>query len=74
MYLWGMYTKETSRDSSVGIAMGYGLDYRGSRVRFTAGDGNFSLHHSVRNGSGAHPASHPMNTRGSFPGGKAAEA
>jgi hypothetical protein len=45
-----------SRDSSVGIALGYGLDYRGSRVRFLAGAGNFSLHHRVQNGSGSHPA------------------
>jgi hypothetical protein len=57
-----------SRDSSVGIALGYGLDDRGSRVRFLAGAGNFSLHHRVQNGSGAHPASYPMGTRGSFPG------
>jgi hypothetical protein len=57
-----------SRDSSVGIA----LDDRGSRVRFPAagGAGNFSLHHSLQNGSGAHPASYPMGTRGFFPGGK----
>jgi hypothetical protein len=62
-----------SRDSSVGIALGYGLDDRGSMVRFPAGAGNFSLHHRcVQNGSGAHPASCPMGTRGSFPGGKAA--
>jgi hypothetical protein len=61
-----------SRDSSVGIALGYGLDDRGSRVRFPAGAGNFSLHHRIQNGSGAHPASYPMGTRGSFPGGKAA--
>jgi hypothetical protein len=45
------YTK--SRDSSVGIALGYGLDERGSRVRFPAGAGNFSLHHRIQNGSGA---------------------
>jgi hypothetical protein len=32
-----------SRDSSVGIALDYGLDGRGSRVRFPAGAGNFSL-------------------------------
>jgi hypothetical protein len=64
-----------SRDSSVGIALGYGLDDRDSRVRFSAGDGNFSLHHRVQNGSGAHPASYPMGTGGgSFPGGKAAGA
>jgi hypothetical protein len=63
-----------SRDSSVGIAMGYGLDDRGSGVRFPAEAGNFSLHHRVQNGSGAHPASYPMGTRGSFPGDKAAGA
>jgi hypothetical protein len=63
-----------SRDSSVGAALGYGLDDRGSRVRFPAGDGNFSLHHRVQNGSGPHPASSPVGTRGSFPGVKAAGA
>jgi hypothetical protein len=36
--------------------------------------GNFSLHHRVQNGSGAHPASYLMVTRGSFPEGKAAGA
>jgi hypothetical protein len=34
--------------------------------------GNFSLHHRVQSGSGAHPASYPTGTRGSFLGGKAA--
>jgi hypothetical protein len=64
-----------SRDnSSVGIAMGYGLDDRGSRVRFPTGAGNFSLHYRVQNGSGAHPASYPMGTKDSFSGGKAAGA
>jgi hypothetical protein len=63
---------EKSHDSSVGTALRYGLDYRGSRIRFPAGAGNFSLHHSVQNGSGAHAASYPVGTRGSFPGGKAA--
>jgi hypothetical protein len=56
------------------IALGYGLDDRGSRVRFQAGAGNFSLHHRVQNGSGAHPASYPMGTGGSFLGDKAAGA
>jgi hypothetical protein len=65
-------TSRKSRDSSVGIALGYGLDDRGSWVRFPAGAGNFSLHHRIQNGSGAHPASYTMGTRGSFPGGKAA--
>jgi hypothetical protein len=53
-----------SRDNSVGIALGYGLDDRGSRVRFPVRAGNFSLHHRVQNGS----------SRGSFPEGKAAGA
>jgi hypothetical protein len=39
-----------------------------------AGAGNFSLHHHVQNGSGAHPTSYPRVTMGSFPGIKAAEA
>jgi hypothetical protein len=63
-----------SRDSSVGIALSDRLDDRGSRVRFPAGAGNFCLHHRVQNGSGVHPASYPMGTRGSFLKGKAAEA
>jgi hypothetical protein len=67
-------TVRKSRDSSVGIALGYELDDRGSRVSFPAGDGNFSPHHRVQNGSGAHPASYPMGTRGSFPAGEAAGA
>jgi hypothetical protein len=55
--------------------LGYGLGDRGSRVRFPAGGtGNFSLRHRVQNGSGVHPASYPMGTRGSLAGGKAAEA
>jgi hypothetical protein len=41
-------------------------------VRFPAGAGNFSLHHLVQNGSGAHPPSYPMSTRGPFLRGKAA--
>jgi hypothetical protein len=44
-YLLGNNSK--SRDSSVGIALGYGLNDRASRVRFPAGAGNFSLHHRV---------------------------
>jgi hypothetical protein len=63
-----------SRDSSIGIALSYGLDERGSRVRFPVRAGNFSLHHRVQNGSGAHPASYSMGNRGSSPGGKASGA
>jgi hypothetical protein len=49
-------------DSSVGIAIGYELDDPGSRVRFPAGVGNFSLHHRIQTGSGAHPASYSKGT------------
>jgi hypothetical protein len=52
-----------SGHGSVGIALGYVLDDRGSRVRFSAGAGNFSLHHRVQNGSVAHPASYPRDKR-----------
>jgi hypothetical protein len=66
--------KYKRRDSSVGIALGYRLDDRGSRVLFPAGAGNFSLHYHVQNGSGAHPASYPMGTGDSFLGSKVAWA
>jgi hypothetical protein len=65
---------QKSPDSSVSIPLGYGLVERGSGVRFPAGAGNFSLNHRVQYGSGAHSASYPVGTRGSFPGGKAAGA
>jgi hypothetical protein len=68
------HLSKQNRDSYVGIALGYGLDDRGSRVRFPAGAGFFSLHHRVQNGSGTHPASYPMGIMYSFPGGKAVEA
>jgi hypothetical protein len=51
-----------SRDSSVGIVTGYVLDEWGSRVRFPAGAGNFSLQHCIQTGSGAHPASYTMDS------------
>jgi hypothetical protein len=54
------------------LALGYGLDDWGSRLRIPAGAGNFSLYHGVQNGSGAHQASCLMGTRGSFPAIKAA--
>jgi hypothetical protein len=59
----GRYTTNfENHDRSVGIALGYGLDDRCSRVRFPAGAVNFSLHHRVQNGSGAHPVSCLMGT------------
>jgi hypothetical protein len=64
-----------SRDSSVGIALVYGLDDKFSRFRFPEGvGGNFFLQNRVHNGSGVHPASYPMDTRGCFSKGKAAAA
>jgi len=51
---------------------GFGLDDRG--VRVPVGRGNFSPHHRFQTDPGAHPASYAMDTRGSFPGGKAAGA
>jgi hypothetical protein len=69
------YVKYCSKDNSHdSIALGYRLDDQGSMIRFLAGAGNFSLHHHVQYGSGAHPASYPMGTMGSFLGGKAARA
>jgi hypothetical protein len=65
---------QKSRVNSVGIELDYWLDDRGFRVRYSAGAGNFSLHHRVQNGSRTHPASYPMGAKGSFPGGKAAGA
>jgi aryl-phospho-beta-D-glucosidase BglC (GH1 family) len=67
-YLWSY----KSRDSSVRIATGYGLDARVSTVRFPAGDRNFSLRHRIQIDSGAHPVSYPMGTGGTFPLDKAA--
>jgi hypothetical protein len=46
------YLDHMSRDSSVGIALGYRLDDRDSRVRFPAGAGNFSLHTASRTSLG----------------------
>jgi hypothetical protein len=70
-----MYIKNAkSHDSSVGVALGYGLDDRGSRVQLPAGAKTFSLHHRIQNGSWSHPASYPMGTRSYYPGDKAAGA
>jgi hypothetical protein len=42
-----------------------GLRARWAGVRVPAGAGNFSFHHRVQPGSGAHIASYPMGNRGS---------
>jgi hypothetical protein len=59
-----------SRGSSGGIVSDYGLDDRAIEVRSPTGS-DFSSSPCVQNGSGAHPASYPMGTGGSFPVGKA---
>jgi hypothetical protein len=74
VFLFMVFIFSESRDSSGGIALGYGLDDWGSRVLFSAGAGNFSFHHRVQKGSGAQPTSYPIGTRGSFPAGKVAVA
>jgi hypothetical protein len=59
--------------SSDSIVSDYGLDDRAIEVRSPTG-ADFSSSPSVQTGSGAHPAhpaSYPMSTGGSFPGGKA---
>jgi hypothetical protein len=56
------------RDSSVGVATGYGLDGPGIESRWGA---RFSPH--VQTGAGGHPASCTMGT-GSFPGVKRPES
>jgi hypothetical protein len=48
----------------------YLVTHRGKFAFTPAEAGNFSLHHRVQNGSGAHPASYPMGIRGYFPGSK----
>jgi hypothetical protein len=53
-------------DDAIGRTTGHGLDGRGVSVEFPGGARDFSLHHSVKTGSRAHPASYPMGTRGSL--------
>jgi len=57
-----MYIDLVGRDSSVGIATGYGLNGPGIESRWEA---RFSA--PVQTGPGAHPATCTMGT-GSFPG------
>jgi hypothetical protein len=67
-----LITHRGSPDSAVGIATGYELDDRRSEFESRYGQ-EFSLLHVVQTGSGAHPASYPMGTGGSFHGGKASD-
>jgi hypothetical protein len=74
VWLSATSTSRSICNYAFGIALGYGLDGWGSKVRFPAGAWSFSLHHRVQNGSEAHLASYSMGTRGSLPGNKAAWA
>jgi hypothetical protein len=56
-----------------GVVTDYGLVGQGVRVRIPVEGSYFPLH-IVQTGSGAHRASYPMDTGGSFPLGKAAGA
>jgi hypothetical protein len=60
-----------SRGSSGSIVSDYGLDDRAIEVRSPTGADDFSSSSCIQTGSGTHPASYPMGTGGSFPGGKA---
>jgi hypothetical protein len=62
-----------SWDSAVGIATVYGLNGLGFEVRVPVG-AIFSHLHLVQTGSGAHPASYPMDNVDSSPGSKMAGA
>jgi hypothetical protein len=65
---WPRFASSTRQDSAAGITTGYRLEGRVVGVRFPVG-ARFSPLHSIQNGSGAHPASYPVDT-----GGKAAGA
>jgi hypothetical protein len=56
-------------DGLVGMVMGYKMNSHGSLPGRAK---EFSLPHAMQTGSGVHPASYPMSTRGSFSWGKAA--
>jgi hypothetical protein len=66
------FTTLTTLCRSVIAQSGYGLDDRGSRVRFPAGLGIFVFAIVSRMALGAHPASYPMGVVDSFAGGKVA--
>jgi hypothetical protein len=55
--------------SSVSIVSDYGLDDWAIEVQSLTGAEDFSSSPCVQTGSGAHPASYPVGTGGSFPGG-----
>jgi hypothetical protein len=56
------FRRNMSRDGVVGIATGYKLEFESRYGQ------EFSPLHVIQTVSGAHPASYPMGTVGSFPG------
>jgi hypothetical protein len=66
--LYYMRNLQGSRDSSVGIATGYGLEDGGVGVRVPAWQ-ECSLLHVVQTGSGVHPTSYTMGTGGGLSSG-----
>jgi hypothetical protein len=69
--LWWVVGVIYELGSSVSIVSGYGLDDRAIEVRSPAGAKNISCSLCVQTGSGAHPASCTIGTRGPFPGANA---
>jgi hypothetical protein len=70
LYLSRWIKNAKSRDSSVGIALGYGLDYWRSRVRFPEGLGSFLFTTASR--TALEPTQFPIQwVPGAFPRGKA---
>jgi hypothetical protein len=65
------HTKEKQARIGQWYSIGIGLWAGWSVVRVLEGARNSSLHHCIKTGSGTHPASYPMDTRGSFFVGKA---
>jgi hypothetical protein len=72
-YFYFFKQRKVGWDSVVGIATSYGLGEGGVGVRVPVGS-RISLLHVVQTGSGVHSTSYPMDTWGSFLGGKAAGA
>jgi hypothetical protein len=69
-----MSSANRTRDSSVDIVIRLRSEPRGVGVPLLTGSSDFHLLYNVQVDSGAHSASYPFCTGGSFPVGKAAGA